>query len=340
MDIAFTLCSINYLGQAQTLCNSLRRSNPGLKFIIGLVDKNVHNVDLSFLGCEILEVDKLSIEGFEEMVQSYSIVELVTAVKPYYFTYLFNKYLEVSKIAYFDPDIMVFDTLGGLSMKLDQHDIILTPHLTQPITDTFLPTEKHLFNTGVFNLGFLAVKRSENTLNMLTWWSNKLRRECILDLSRGLFVDQLWMNLVPAYFEKVLIDKYCGYNMAHWNLHEREITGMKNGYQVNGESLVFYHFSHYHPAHPQEIAAFHTRYSFDTRPDLRKLYDDYREELIQNHYFELKKVPCYYMRNEKKKRIKKSILAFFRRNLPLSLKIRLKPLLKGVLNSMIILVFA
>lgn len=328
MNLAFTLCSINYLAQAKTLFDSIHKSNPSWHFIVGLVDKNVGNVDLSFLGCEVLEVDKIGIEGFDEMVDLYSIVEFITAVKPFYFTYLLKKHPEVEKLVYFDPDIMVLHSLADLEKKLDDNDIILTPHFTKPIQDSFSPTEKHVFNTGVFNLGFLAVKRSADTFNMLKWWEDKLRSECLLDLSQGYFVDQLWMNLVPAYFDKVLIDKHPGHNMAHWNLHERTITETAEGYLANEVPLVFYHFSHFHPGRPNEIAAYHNRYSFDSRPDLKKLFRTYTDSLVKNRYFELKKVPCYYMRNEGKKKLKTTVRAFLRRNIPLSLKIRLSRLLK------------
>lgn len=329
MNIAFTLCSINYLGQAQTLYNSLHKSNPGWKLIIGLVDKNVHHADLSSIKGEILEVEELDIDGFEEMVSTYSIVELITAVKPSYFIYLLNHYPAAEKIIYFDPDIMVFGSLNSLENKLERSDIILSPHLTTPITDEYLPTEKHIFDTGVFNLGFLAVKRSPNTLNMLQWWAEKLRHSCFVDLSRGLFVDQIWMNIVPAYFDRVLIDKCPGYNMAHWNLHEREITGWNNGYMVNGEPLVFFHFSHYNPSKPNEIAAFHTRYTFKTRPDLLEIFHSYHHQLLENNYFGFKKISCYYMHNEGKKKFRKSFRNFFRHNLPVSVKMRLKPILNS-----------
>jgi hypothetical protein len=328
MNVAFTLCSINYLAQAKTLLDTMRKTNPSWHFIVGLVDKNINNVDISFLDCEILEVEKVDIDGFEWMVNNYSIVEFITAVKPFYFTYILKNRPDVDKVIYFDPDIMVFQPLTDLETKLDANDIVLTPHFTTPIEDSLQPTEKHVFNTGVFNLGFLAVKRSPNTIAMLRWWENKLRTECILDLTRGYFVDQLWMNLVPTFFDKVLIDKYPGYNMAHWNLHERSLVQTPEGYTVNGVPLVFYHFSHYNPAKPAEIATFHTRYSFDTRADMKVLFDVYRASLLKNNFFELKKNPCYYMRNEGKKKLKKSFTAFFRKNTPLSLKIKLSKLKK------------
>jgi hypothetical protein len=333
MKLAFTLCSINYLSQAKTLFNSLTASNPDWKFVIGLVDKNAEQADISFLNCDIVYVEELNIHGFDDMVKSYSIVELVTSVKPFYFTHLFNINPSTSKIAYFDPDILVLGPLADLEAKLDEYDIVLTPHLTTAIDDALLPTEKHIMNTGVYNLGFLAVRRSENSLQMLEWWGKKLRYECLLDLTRGLFVDQLWMNLVPAYFDKVLIDKHPGYNMAHWNLHERKLSLNNGAYEVNGEPLYFYHFSHYNPSKPDAIASFHTRFNFETRPDIADLYETYRKSLVENHYFYLIKTKCFYMKNESRKKFKRNASAFFRNNTPLGLKIKLKPVISRLMPN-------
>jgi hypothetical protein len=324
VNIAFTLCSVNYLAQAKTLFESLGQTNPEWQFVIGLVDKQDKNTDLSFLGCDVLPVEELAIEGFNKMVQQYTIIELLTSVKPFYFEWLFNHHPAVENIVYFDPDIMIFQPLTALQKNLEHFDIILTPHFTHPIDDTCLPTELHVMQTGIFNLGFLALKRAANTFNMLHWWQSRLKDNCVIDLSRGLFVDQLWANLVPAYFDKVLIEKKPGYNMAHWNLHERRLEQKNGEWLVNGEPLVFFHFSHYNPGQPQIIAAHHTRYNFETRPDLVEIYDRYKASLLRYHYFELKKVPCFYLNNEKKKKRKREWETFLRMALPDTLKGRIK----------------
>jgi hypothetical protein len=326
VNIAFTLCSINYLAQAKTLYESIKKTNPAWKFIIGLVDKNDKNVDLSFLECEIVEVDKLNIAGFDAMIKKYSIIELLTSVKPFYIEWLFNNHTDAENIIYFDPDIMIFQPLVKLENSLKDFDVILTPHFTAPINDGYLPTELHVMQTGVFNLGFIAVKRSVNVFNMLAWWQQRLKDKCVIDLSRGLFVDQIWANLMPAYFDKVLIEKYPGYNVAHWNLHERRLSKKNNGFFVNDEPLVFFHFSHYSPAHPESIAGHHNRFSFETRPDLKELYEQYKESLIKHHYFKLKNIACFYLNDEKKKKRKREMETFLRMALPDKLKGRLKKL--------------
>ncbi|HEX5152932.1 MAG TPA: hypothetical protein VFW07_15885 [Parafilimonas sp.] len=272
----------------------------------------------------MIEVEKLLIAGFDTMAEKYTIVELLTSAKPFYFEWLFRNYPAAENVVYFDPDIMLFQPLRSLEESLKIYDVILTPHFTTPINDNCLPTELHVMQTGVFNLGFIAVKRSPNSNNMLQWWISRLKDQCLIDLSRGLFVDQLWANLMPAYFDKVLIEKYPGYNMAHWNLHERILRFENNEYRVNGQPLVFYHFSHYNPAHPEAIASHHNRYDFASRPDLVDLYDAYKESLVRYHYFELKKVPCFYLKDEQKKKRKREMEAFLRMALPDKLKGRLK----------------
>jgi len=333
MHIAFTLCSINYLAQAKTLGDSVLRHNPGHRFVIGLIDENVTGVDLSFLnrpavGLEVVEVASIGIDGFDDMCATYDIVELVTSTKPFYFDYLFKRFPDAETVTYFDPDIKVFTPLDDMVEKLGRYNLILTPHFTQPIRDDKLPTEKHVFNTGVFNLGFAAMRRGAEADKLNAWWMGKLRHECLNDLAAGYFVDQLWMTLAPAYVDGLLVEKHPGWNTAHWNLHERQLRQADGRWLVNEQPLVFYHFSHFSPKRPDVIASYHTRFSFETRPDLVPLYREYVEDLRRNRYFDLIGVRCRYMQNERQKRWKRQARTWLRQNVPSSVKIRLGKLLK------------
>jgi hypothetical protein len=329
MQIVFTLCSVNYLAQAKALGDSVLRHNPDYKFIVGLIDKNHTGVDLSFMGGhELLEVEKVILDGLEDMAARYNIVELVTATKPFYFDYLFKHHPDAVAVTYFDPDIKVFAPLTDMAEKLERFNVILTPHFTQPIQDKLLPTEKHVLNTGVFNLGFAAMQRGAEADKLNSWWMGKLRRECIADLAHGYFVDQLWMNLAPAYFDKVLIEKHPGWNTAHWNLHERTLSEVDGHHLVNQQPLIFYHFSHYSPKRPEAIASFHTRFSFASRPDLVPLYRQYNDELIANRYLELIDIRCFYVNHQRQKELKRKAMSWIRQNVPQGVKMKLGKLLK------------
>mgnify|MGYP000627320296 FL=1 len=153
MTLAFTLCSINYLAQAQTLGQSLQKTNPDVEFVIGLVDK-LDKVTLDsdkIPPFQLLEIDKINMDCLDEMCKIYDITELNTAVKPFYFDYFLKNRTEVKNIIYFDPDIIVFESLKPLKDNLDNYSIVLTPHVTSPINDKFDTREIDHLNTGLYN---------------------------------------------------------------------------------------------------------------------------------------------------------------------------------------------
>lgn len=300
MTLAFTLCSINYLAQARTLGDSLKRTNPHIRFVIGLVDRlDTANVPADKLPeFELLELHRIGMDGLDEMCEHYNITELNTAVKPYFFRYFFEKVPQIKNVIYFDPDIIVYQPLTQLEALLEKNDFVLTPHLTTPIDDQLTPNELHHLNTGVYNLGFIALNKSPEALDFVKWWEEKLFDECKIDLCNGLFVDQHWVNFAPVFWNNVHVEKHPGWNAAYWNLHERLFTQQGGRHLVNGLPVVFFHYSGYDPAKPSVISKYQDRFTFDRRPDLNSLFDYYREELLRNHNAYYRQFPCYYIKSE------------------------------------------
>lgn len=300
MTLAFTLCSINYLAQARTLGDSLKRTNPHIRFVIGLVDRlDTANVPADKLPeFELLELHRIGMDGLDEMCEHYNITELNTAVKPYFFRYFFEKVPQIKNVIYFDPDIIVYQPLTQLEALLEKNDFVLTPHLTTPIDDQLTPNELHHLNTGVYNLGFIALNKSPEALDFVKWWEEKLFDECKIDLCNGLFVDQHWVNFAPVFWNNVHVEKHPGWNAAYWNLHERLFTQQDGRHLVNGLPVVFFHYSGYDPAKPSVISKYQDRFTFDRRPDLNPLFDYYREELLRNHNAYYRQFPCYYIKSE------------------------------------------
>jgi hypothetical protein len=295
---AFTICSINYLAQARVLSDSLSKTNPDYRFVIGLCDRiEGSGVDVDKLkGLNLVEVHAIGIEGFEQMCDLYDITELNTAVKPFYIDYFFKTYSDIESVIYFDPDIEIFEPLLGIEAGLSSHNIVLTPHFYTPIFDNKSRTEQQMFVNGIYNLGFIAVSRSSETHKFLEWWMYKLRKECFMDIQNGMFVDQLYCNMVPLYFEGVKIDKYPGYNIAYWNLHERVFSKLGEKYLVNNQPLVFYHFSGINFSDPDNISRWQDRFDLNNRPELRPIYDNYRNKIVEAENAYLKTIRCYYLK--------------------------------------------
>lgn len=259
---------------------SVARYQPGVDRFIVLADK-VEGVSVQDEPAEIITIDQLGIDDFDEFVFRYNILELNTAVKPFAFRHLMDE-LGYQKVVYFDPDIRIYNSLDSVFDTLKNFQIVLTPHLTAPLLDDRRPDETDILKAGTYNLGFIALRDGEDARHMLSWWSAHLRQHCLVDVARGIFVDQKWIDLVPGFFQSVKIERNPGWNVAYWNMLNRTMTRADDGYQVNGEPLMFFHFSGIRAQ--QRIFSIHQdRFQYPTLPPVAKeLVDDYIEQLQHN----------------------------------------------------------
>ncbi len=285
MKIAFTVCTTEYLAQAKTLADSLVQHNPTYHFIIGLLDKKHAHIDYSlFEPYQILEVETINFGELPVMAGRYNVFELSNAVKPVFALYFLQTFQDVQTIMYMDSDILVMDHFGVVESHLKTHDICLTPHITSPLpNDDVFPNERSFLNAGIYNGGFFALSNRQNSVNFLHWWKERLISYCKVDFANGEFVDQLWMNLIPLFFKDVAIITNPGYNVAYWNLHEREISCSTEGYRINDEyPLIFYHFSGYNIEYPENLSKYQGRYDIDNFNCLKTIINYYKEILLDN----------------------------------------------------------
>lgn len=299
--IAFTICSNNYYHQARVLAKSWLRHHTESRFFIILVDKVRDSIPYDVDNrVEMIPLATLPIPALTSLVERYNIVELNTAVKADAFMYLF-KLTGVSKILYLDPDIKVYSRLAEVDALLDQYNIVVTPHYMTPIDDGLSTTDIGLMGSGLFNLGFIGLSHFESVSPFLMWWRDRLYKYGYYNLSKGMFYDQVWCNYIPVFFERYFILKHVGYNMANWNLHERQLSEDGDAYLVNGQyPLRFFHFSGYRYQYPELIAHYHTRYTFATRPDIKGLHDQYRNDLTENYADQFRLIPCSYYEEHKR----------------------------------------
>ena len=118
---------------------------------------------------------------------------------------------------------------------------------------------------------------------ILRWWEDRLRDHCRIDLVNGLFVDQLWFNLVPIYFPSAHVLRHPGVNVAFWNLHERKISA-DHTITFAGEThpLILFHFSGFSATRPDAITRVAVRHDSSQQPDLRTLLAHYAHKLAHH----------------------------------------------------------
>jgi|CXWL01.1.fsa_nt_gi glycosyltransferase involved in cell wall biosynthesis len=292
---ACTIVSNNYLAYARVFAESYREHHPGARIFVCLVDQPLAEIDYGQLPFEVVFAHELDIPAFENFAFRYDILELNTAVKPYFLTYLRDR-VGLSRAIYFDPDILVNARLSGLESALDHHTLLLTPHITAPLDGEERPHERALLMAGVYNLGFLALRLDESTAPLLDWWRERLYRFCLNDLSRGLFVDQSWMAFAPAFLDGVKVLRDPIYNVAYWNLPHRFPVERGGRWEIGGRPVGFFHFSGLDLSQLDAVSRHQSRLSLHSRPELRPLFEQYRDRVLAAGHQRLRSLPYAYDR--------------------------------------------
>jgi len=311
---AITICAGNYLPFAKVLGDSFLDHNNDSTFSILVIDAErieyVKDDRFYYLEPNDLDIPKAA---FENMAFYYNVTELATALKPSAMKTLFAR--GSKKVIYLDPDIEVFNKLDELEIALEEHPIVLTPHSLFPIPrDGLRPTEADIMASGTFNLGFLGLSASKHAFEMLDWWEERLRFDSISDPGEMLFTDQKWIDLVPSYFPLHVI-RHLGYNVAYWNLHERNLSEMDSNILVDEEPLKFFHFSGYNPDRPwilSKYVADNPRVTISGNSIIEKLCSDYADKAKKSGWNSEKSDYYGFAKFEDGKRIPSSLRRLYR----------------------------
>jgi glycosyltransferase involved in cell wall biosynthesis len=287
-----TISSKNYLSSVRVLAQSIQKTNPGVTVYALLVDRVDDIFDPTKEPFKVITLDELgNIPDPQRFKFKYMPLELNTAVKPYFMEYLFEKF-NLKGICYFDPDIYVFHDLQRLWDLLSHHSIVLTPHITQPYEDDRKPSELEINLAGIFNLGFIGISDTPSSRSFLQWWKQRMYEYCFLLPSAGMHVDQNWVNFAPAMREGVFILRDTAYNIAYWNLHYRgeRLQFLSDEKLLIGERpVLFYHFSGLDLNNLEKISIHQNRYTLSDLPNLRPLFQWYKNLLMKNGYEKTRK---------------------------------------------------
>ena len=264
-----TAVTRDYLHQARVLARSLRRVHPTIDFWVCLVDRPLAPLSDAPELSRCFLASELGIPRWRRFTFQYTPFELSVALKPHALSHLFT--LGYDEVVYLDSDIEVFAPLDGVFTRLRDANLVLTPHFVAASAPD-AERERRVLRAGVHNAGFIALRRGEVAAAFLSWWSARCASSCVVDLAGGFFTDQRWLDLAPGIFPGVAIERHAGMNVGHWRLPGARLRRGDDGQlRVDGEPLVFFHFSGFSPANPLQVSRHDPGLSFDELPVLREL---------------------------------------------------------------------
>ena len=296
MHHACTIVARNYTASARVLARSLGDHHASLPLTTLLIDGTDSDRSTEGIGRVLLPAD-LAVDraNLHRMRTFYDVVEFATALKPALLMHLLRS--GARSATYLDPDIRVYAGLDDVLDSAAEHGLALTPHTVAPLPrDGWWPNEATIMHAGIYNLGFVSA--GPDAYPFLIWWADRLLTDAVVDPTNALFTDQRWVDWATALTAPTVL-RDTSLNVAYWNLHERQVTRHDDGWWVGSQPLRFFHFSGYDPAVPWVLSRFQgstPRNLLSASPPLRRLCDDYANELVAAGHEETMALPYRYSR--------------------------------------------
>lgn len=232
MKTAFlTFYSNSFKSRAQVLLNSLNQYHPNDKVFAFELNNPTE------IGSYVQGLAKMRIAKMIEILEQ-------------------NK--DIDKLVLLGADCELFDSIDHLNLMLDRYDCVITPHVTSPLpNDNQSPTMFQIYQTGHANADVFAIRNNENGISILKWLSEQDMKD---DKQNGIFYEQTWMSALPFIFDRVGIIRNEGYNVAYFNIIERELNKENDKYYVGNFPLVIAQYSGYVKGKPEIMAKYQTRH--------------------------------------------------------------------------------
>lgn len=240
--IVGTVLSASHLPSAMIMAKSFKMNMPGSKVIAGIIEEEMPLSALQYpYFDEVVLVKNICMyPNYRKFFFQYGIEEAVSSSKAQVMNYIYDKYTDEQIIIYMDSDMKIMSPFDELSTIAENHPIIISGHFINPESFDFEWLSR-LRESGIYNSGFLALKRDPVAKRFLLWWGKACERPGRYDQFKG----QPWLDLAHNYFDDVYALRHPGYNIGHWNMMERwdiDCVG-PNSYTIEGQPLRCIHFS-------------------------------------------------------------------------------------------------
>lgn len=280
-----TVASRSHLRYAVGLGLQLRRFHPDVTLNILVIDPPEDLRPFAAFPVSLIPLPDLEVPEIADMKIYFTAFELSNALKPFLIKHLFDRGYE--QVIYLDSDLLIVGPFDELLAQLNHANFVLTPHILTPSLDnTRSPTNVLIADVGIYNGGMWGMSRHENALGALGWLMEALPLAGFADIEQGKYVDQkmlpLAADLFPVGFHVL---RKTGYNIAYWNLQERNVRKVGERYFVDDEPVTFFHLSGFREDSADRFSVLSDRHTFDTRPVTADIVADYLASLPRDPCF-------------------------------------------------------
>lgn len=155
--------------------------------------------------------------------------EFIWATTSHWVLYLLRNISE-PQVCFIDCDSWWWSNPDPIWEEIGDHEIAITPHRFSPVV------RDYVYN-GIYNGGFIYVRRTDKALACVDEW-----RKATLRWDRGKYTSQKQLNVWPEEYGAYSI-RHPGVNLSVWNqLDQYHYHTEGNQHYVDGHPLTWYHY--------------------------------------------------------------------------------------------------
>lgn len=248
----------NYINQGKHAILSAKLHNPNHTTVLLIDDPNINLTDI------VLTPEDLGLSR-----DNWLLIGRIRIVE-----YVLQE-LNFDTVIFIDGDTYTYHDYEDLQDTAQNHSLVVIPHLTTPLpNDNKFPQNRIICLSGNYNTGVWAA--SKKGLNFIKWWKEQTILFPITKPEAGFVNEQGWLRFAADFDDNVKVFRHPGYNVAYWNIKQRDIIIQNSKLYIDQKPLAVIHFSGLKKEiSPAQMSVFQNRYILNTDDIVYKLYNDY-----------------------------------------------------------------
>ena len=166
-------------------------------------------------------------------------VEFYFTANPVFVRFCLEKIPKNQLLTKVDSDLYFYQSPRPVFERAQGHSVIITPH-------RFPAALRDRERYGKFNTGWVSLRNNRAGMACARDWEQQCLQWCHDRPEPKRYADQKYLDAWPKRHQGVRILKHPGANLANWNVGEADLVWDGAKVWVNGQPLLFYHFSGLH----------------------------------------------------------------------------------------------
>jgi hypothetical protein len=230
----------NYLSRGLALYHSLRQHAEGSRLWVLCLSEACHR---TLVALDLPDLIPIPLQDFEIADPDVAATRSTRSTIEYYFTcspawllFVLDNDSDAEWVTYLDSDLFFFASPDPIYSEMEDAAFGIIPH-------RFAKRMVGYRRFGIYNVGWVSVRRRDDGIASLRWWRERCIEWCYDRVEGDRFADQRYLDRLPEQFNGVHVIEHLGANLAPWNLANYHLEWRDELLLIEGRyPLLFFHF--------------------------------------------------------------------------------------------------